>query len=132
MSAATVLVYGSELAKVDNYNSVSANERSSTKSFTNKPLSFEDMFDVSGSDASLYGWVEVSGEDGATDTLWYLKAEGETRLRFTDYCEMTCLLKVSDANDTDSRSQTLVEHCPQGGTEGLFALSKIEVTQHLV
>ena len=35
------------------------------------------------------GWVEVAAEDGTSGFLWYLKAEGETRLRFEDYLEMS-------------------------------------------
>jgi hypothetical protein len=34
------------------------------KSFTNKPIIMKDYYEVSGSDASRIGWVEVSSEEG--------------------------------------------------------------------
>jgi len=33
------------------------------------------------------GWIEVTGEDGVSGYLWYLKSEHDTRLRFEDYLE---------------------------------------------
>ena len=69
------------------------------KSFSNSPIIIKDKYEVSGSDVSQIGWVEISGEDGQSGYLWYLKAEGDTRQRFTDYLEMTmleaCLLYTS-------------------------------------
>jgi len=117
--AVTVLKYGSEWAKGSDTPYTSAND-AQHQSFTNKPVIIRDMFHVSGSDASAVGWVEVSGEDGANGYLWYLKAEGETRMRFTDNCEMTCLEGVQIANDTTLDTQTLGGALPQGGTQGLF------------
>ena len=61
------------------------------KSYGNQMQIMKDYYAVSGSDASQVGWVEVSAEDGTSGYLWYLKAEGETRARFTDYLEMTML-----------------------------------------
>ena len=84
--ALRVLVYGSEFKKGDNYNGSDtrgANEPS-FKTFTNKPIIMKDYYEISGSDASAIGWVEISGEDGQSGYLWYLKAEGDTRSRFTD------------------------------------------------
>ncbi len=101
--AITVLVYGSEFQKATGYspdtdvatatstlNSRTANEPS-FKSFTNKPIIMKDYFEVSGSDASRIGWVEISAENGQSGYLWYLKAEADTRARFTDYIEMAML-----------------------------------------
>ena len=65
--------------------------------------------------------MEVAGEDGTGGYLWYLKAEGETRMRFTDNLEMTCLEGVQIANDTTLDTQTNGGALPQGGTEGLFS-----------
>ena len=117
--AVTVLKYGSEWAKGSDTPYTEANEPSFT-SFVNKPVIIRDMFHVSGSDAAAVGWVEVSGEDGTSGYLWYLKAEGETRMRFADNCEMTCLEGVEIANDTTLDTQTLGGALPQGGTQGLF------------
>ena len=118
-AAVTVLKYGSEWAKGSDTPYTEANEPSFT-SFVNKPVIIRDMFHVSGSDASAVGWVEVSGEDGTSGYLWYLKAEGETRMRFADNCEMMCLEGVEIANDTTLDTQTLGGALPQGGTQGLF------------
>ena len=118
-AAVTVLKYGSEFPKGSDTPYTTANEPDHT-SFTNKPVIIRDMYHVSGSDTSAVGWVEVSGEDGASGYLWYLKAEGETRMRFADNCEMVCLEGVQIANDTTLDTQTLGGALPQGGTQGLF------------
>ena len=78
--AVKVLVFGSEYAK-GNTGRDSANEPK-FKSYTNKPIILKDMYEISGSDASQIGWVEVSGEDGQNGYMWYLKAAGDTRSRF--------------------------------------------------
>jgi hypothetical protein len=97
-TAITVLVYGSEFAKGVGYNaanSATVESRGANqpkfKSFSNKPIILKDYYEVSGSDASRVGWVEVSSESGASGYLWYLKAEADTRSRFTDYLEMAML-----------------------------------------
>jgi hypothetical protein len=118
--AVTVLKYGSEWAKGSDTPYTTANEPDFL-SFTNKPVIIRDMYHVSGSDVSAVGWVEVTDETGTGGYLWYLKAEGETRMRFSDNCEMTCLEGVLIANDTTLDTQTLGGALPQGGTEGLFA-----------
>jgi len=99
----TVLVYGSEFLKGTSYRT-SANvgldgtateqrggNEPQFKSFMNKPIIMKDYYEVSGSDASRVGWVEVAAEDGTSGYLWYLKAASDTRARFTDYLEMAML-----------------------------------------
>tara|TARA_X000001382_G_scaffold67507_1_gene46911 strand:- start:15801 stop:17264 length:1464 start_codon:yes stop_codon:yes gene_type:complete len=123
--AVTVLKIGSEWAKGSDTPYTSANEPSH-QSFTNKPVIIRDMYHVSGSDTSAIGWVEVSGEDGASGYLWYLKAEGETRMRFADNCEMQVLEGVAGlaGSTLDTGVNFLVS--PQAttgttfGTQGLF------------
>ena len=96
---ATLLVIGSEYGKGQSYSDITgaaaADRRTALepqfKSFTNKPIIMKDYYEVSGSDASRIGWVEISGEEGQNGYLWYLKAEGDTRARFTDYMEMAML-----------------------------------------
>ena len=126
-SATTLLVYGSEFAKGTNYNSAAAaatDQRGANeptfKSFSNKPIIIKDYYEVSGSDASRIGWVEVAAEDGQSGYLWYLKAEADTRARFTDYLEMACIegIKGSGSNDADA---FLGSDGDAIGTEGLFA-----------
>ena len=99
----TILVYGSEFMKGRSYNTnvdvgnsgTSTDQRGGNeptfKSFMNKPIILKDYYEVSGSDASKIGWVEVAAEDGQSGYLWYLKAASDTRARFTDYLEMSML-----------------------------------------
>ena len=125
----TILVYGSEFAKGVGYQpaDVTAVTESRTanepkfKSFTNKPIIMKDYYEVSGSDASRIGWIEISTEMGQSGYLWYLKAEADTRARFNDYLEMSMLesVKGSGTNAVDTLlgvdgSDTKV------GTQGLF------------
>ena len=114
-----VLVFGSEHSKGTAYNGGRANKPNFT-SFTNKPIILKDYYEVSGSDASQIGWVEVSGEDGQAGYLWYLKAEGETRSRFMDYTEISMIEseKAADSSTILGGANGLV------GTEGLFAAIK--------
>jgi hypothetical protein len=88
----------------------------SFKSFTNKPIILKDKYEVSGSDASQIGWVEITGENGQSGYLWYLKAEGDTRTRFEDYLEISMVEGELAASGSGAAGVTGI-----GGTEGLFA-----------
>ena len=111
--AVNVFVFGSEFAK-GRLGREGANVPA-FKSFTNKPIILKDKYEVSGSDASQIGWVEVSGEEGQNGYLWYLKAAGDTRSRFTDYCEMSLIEAELATSDSGAFGLGLK------GTEGLFA-----------
>ena len=95
----TLMVYGSEYAKGVAYYTAAGAAAAETrkavepsfKTFSNKPIIIRDYYEVSGSDVSKIGWVEITGEDGQNGYLWYLKAEGDTRARFNDYLEMAML-----------------------------------------
>jgi len=115
-----VLVTGSEYAKGQN-GRVGQNEPF-FKSFTNKPIILKDKYSISGSDASQIGWVEVSGEDGQNGYMWYLKAEGDTKARFTDYVEMSMIEGVIGVpGSTLADSELFGGAGNTFGTEGLFA-----------
>ena len=123
----TILVYGSEFAKGTSYLNDSAAVTDSRganepdfKSFTNKPIIMKDYYEVSGSDASRIGWVEVTSEAGMAGYLWYLKAEADTRMRFADYVEMSMLESVKGVPATSTADAILSDGNPFG-TEGLFA-----------
>jgi len=130
----TVLVYGSEYGKGMSYptggaattssDSRGANEPRFT-TFKNKPIILRDYYEVSGSDASRIGWVEITAEDGQSGYLWYLKAESETRLRFTDHIEMAMLeAELNDSSSLVDGSINLGSTTAGTGTagsEGLFA-----------
>jgi hypothetical protein len=83
---------------------------------------------MSGSDTARVGWVEITSEDGASGYMWYLKAESDTRARFTDYLEMAMLesVKVVSANSEvdEFLSGADVDGAATGGgpfgTQGLF------------
>jgi len=109
-----LFVYGSEFAKgtLGMQKSLDA----SFKQFDNKPIIIKDNYEINGSDTAQIGWVEVAAEDGTNGYLWYLKSEGETRLRFQDYLEMAVIegeKKGVVAGDLST--------VPVGGTQGLFS-----------
>ncbi len=83
---------------------------------SNKPVIIKDKYEVSGSDASQIGWVEVTTEGGDTGFLWYLKGEGEARLRFEDYTEMAV---VEGEKTTNAALKAVIGD--DSGTEGLFS-----------
>ena len=129
-----VFVYGSEFAKgisgtgagtASNFNSIEPQ----LSTFSNKPIIIRDQYSVSGSDTAQIGWVEVATEDGNSGYLWYLKAEGETRLRFEDYLEMAMIegeLASTNAIAASFNAVGLTQFANQStagsiGTEGLFA-----------
>ena len=125
-SATTLLVYGSEFAKGTQYNSAAAASTDSRganepifKSFSNKPIIIKDYYEVSGSDASRIGWIEIAAEDGASGYLWYLKAQADTRARFTDYLEMAMI--EGEKVGTSKVDDFLTSNGDSTGTEGLFA-----------
>ena len=124
----TILVVGSEFAKGKAYNDgdfTAANSRTPAnepafKTFTNKPIIMKDYYEVSGSDASRIGWVEISTESGQGGYLWYLKAEADTRARFTDYIEMAMLESVRGSNSTVVDTSLGASADSGVGTQGLF------------
>ena len=119
-----ILVVGSEFGKGTDARS-SANEPK-FKSYQNKHIIMKDYYEVSGSDASAIGWVEISGEEGQNGYLWYLKAEGDTRARFADYLEMTMLesehavAASTIENATGGLGLSASTTGIDAGTEGLF------------
>jgi len=112
-SGIKLFVYGSEFKKAD----TGMNEavKPSFQSYTNNPIILKDKYEISGSDASQIGWVEVTGEAGQSGYLWYIKAEGDTRKRFEDYLEMAMIESEKNVN---------TNLADIAGTEGLFAAVK--------
>jgi len=115
-----LFVFGSEFKK--GTSGMSNAVQPSFASLTNKPIIIKDKYEVSGSDASQIGWVEVTGENGQSGYLWYLKAEGDTRTRFEDNLEMAMIEgELAKANGgVDSLLGTAAAN-DTAGTEGLFA-----------
>ena len=129
-AACKVLVYGSEFGKGTDGRSAAASPK--FKQYSNKPIIMKDYYEVSGSDAAQIGWVEVTGEEGQSGYYWYLKAKGDVKARFTDYCEMALLEAVKPVAGSII-DNTAAAGIPGGtnpgesgtgvnyGTEGLFA-----------
>jgi len=107
----SIFVYGSEFTKGVTGRAESISPQH--KTFTNKPIIIKDKYHIDGSDTAQIGWVEVSGEDGQSGYYWYLKADGDTRQRFTDYCEMSMVEAEKKISGTGGAAVD--------GTEGLFA-----------
>tara|TARA_Y100001972_G_scaffold52493_1_gene64301 strand:+ start:4169 stop:5647 length:1479 start_codon:yes stop_codon:yes gene_type:complete len=123
-----IMVYGSEHAK--GTTGKAAGNKPQHKSHTNKPVIMKDLYEISGSDASQIGWVEVAAEDGTTGYLWYLKAEAETRARFADYLEMTMIESAKGDSTSEIHDHTGgLGSDTNIGTEGLF--SAIETRGHV-
>ncbi len=128
-SNATLLVIGSEFGKgkqgqgatTATVNNGFGAVKPTHTSFTNKPIIMKDYYEISGSDASQIGWVEVTGEDMGSGYLWYLKAEGDTRARFSDYVEMSMLEAVKGVEGASTADGTVNGAANTFGTEGLFA-----------
>ena len=133
--ATTILVYGSEYGKGQSYVTAAGTTNTTDtrganepdfKSFSNKPIIMKDYYEVSGSDSSRIGWVEVSSESGQSGYLWYLKAEADTRSRFTDYIEMAMLeselaLAASEVQGSTILPGSTTNATNDAGSEGLFA-----------
>jgi hypothetical protein len=112
-----VLVIGSEFEKGSDPRSVGNAPK--FKSYQQKHLIIRDYYEISGSDASQIGWVEVSGEEDQGGYLWYLKAEGDTRARFSDHLEMTMLEAETAHADAGAIGGT-DGGALQDGMQGLF------------
>lgn len=109
-----IFVYGSEFAKGSS--SMSGELNPQFTQYNNRPLIIKDHFKIDGSDTAQIGWVETTDESGATGYSWYLKASGETKLRFDDYLE-TSLIEA-ELTETSSGASTVSNI---NGSEGFFA-----------
>jgi hypothetical protein len=121
--ACDIFIYGSEFNK-GTEGMVGSNE-SDDLIFDNKPIIIKDKYAVSGSDMAQIGWIEVSGEDGVSGYLWYLKSEHDTRLRFEDYMETAMIEAVpaeaaSGAGDFFQGTGAGLSQANLNGSEGVF------------
>jgi len=124
--AINLFVYGSEFPKGSS--SMSGELKPQFQQYNNRPLIMKDHFKIFGSDTAQIGWVETTDEGGQSGYSWYLKAAGETRLRFEDYLE-TMMIEAeltvsSDVNTTVSDTGNEGDSdAPDGinGSEGFFA-----------
>jgi len=111
-SDVTVFVYGSEFAK--GTAGMQGSLEGDSTIFENKPIILKDKYQVTGSDMTQIGWIEVSTENGATGFLWYLKSEHETRLRFDDYLETAMIEAVPAGAGSGAAAAGF------SGSEGIF------------
>jgi hypothetical protein len=129
------MVYGSEFGKGDSYRAAGGTTNTTDQrganepqiqTFQNKPIIIKDYYEVSGSDTARIGWVEVTAEGGQSGYMWYLKAEADTRARFTDHLEMSMLEGEMNAAGSNADGATIIAGSAAGGanrvgTQGLFS-----------
>ena len=111
-----IFVYGSEFAKGSA--SMAGQLKPEFQQYSNKPIILKDHFEINGSDTAQIGWVETTDEAGQSGYSWYLKAAGETRLRFEDYLE-TSMIESVKTTSTAALNAGSVSGIT--GTEGLFS-----------
>tara|TARA_R100001530_G_C4321205_1_gene155869 strand:+ start:794 stop:2257 length:1464 start_codon:yes stop_codon:yes gene_type:complete len=109
-------VYGSEFGK--GTDTMVKSVEPVFKSFTNRPMIIKDHFEISGSDTAQIGWVEVSGESGQAGYLWYMKAEGDTRVRYEDYLEMSMIEAEKVATSGTATADSQLHDLTGGGVQG--------------
>jgi len=116
-----IFVYGSEFAKGSD--TMSGELKPEFTKFDNRPIIIKDHFKISGSDTAQIGWVETTDEAGQSGFSWYLKAAGETRLRFEDYLETSMIESVKGTATSAIHDATggLGVDVGSVGTEGLFS-----------
>lgn len=108
----SVWVYGSEFQKGTGGMAESLQPFDSY--FSNNPIILKDRYTVTGSDMTQIGWVEVTGENGVSGYLWYMKAEHDSRLRFEDYLESSMLESIPAVASGGAATASFK------GTEGVF------------
>ena len=111
-----IFVYGSEFAKGSA--TMAGQLKPEFQQYSNKPIILKDHFEINGSDTAQIGWVETTDEAGQSGFSWYLKAAGETRLRFEDYLE-TSMIESVKTTSTAALNAGSVSGIT--GTEGLFS-----------
>lgn len=111
-----LFVYGSEFAKGSA--AMAGQLKPEFQQYSNKPIILKDHFEINGSDTAQIGWVETTDEAGQSGYSWYLKAAGETRLRFEDYLETSMIESVKT---TSSAALNAGSVSGITGTEGLFS-----------
>ena len=125
-----LFVYGSEFKK--GTDAMTESVEPSFKTFTNKPMILKDHFEINGSDTAQIGWVEVTGESGQGGYLWYLKASGDTNVRFDDYMEMALIeAEKSHANadaDIPEGSEGLLSAI---GSRGIVATQQFNASPEI-
>ena len=120
--AINVFVYGSEFAKGSA--SMVGELKPQFQQYNNRPIIIKDHFKIFGSDTAQIGWVETTDEAGQVGFSWYLKAAGETRLRFEDYLETAMLEAEEVVSGNLDTSVSDADGTPQSGingSEGFFA-----------
>jgi hypothetical protein len=125
-----LFVYGSEFKK--GTDAMTESVEPAFKTFTNKPMILKDHFEINGSDTAQIGWVEVTGESGQGGYLWYLKASGDTNVRFDDYMEMALIeAEKSHANadaDIPEGSEGLLSAI---GSRGIVATQQFNASPEI-
>ena len=84
---------------------------------TNPYMILKEKYEVTGSQATNVGWIDVGGGD----YRWYVKSEMDTRQRFLDKREMMMILGQQVTNTEISGATSSDFNGDIAGTEGYFA-----------
>jgi hypothetical protein len=84
---------------------------------TNPYMILKEKYEVTGSQATNVGWIDVGGGD----YRWYVKSEMDTRQRFLDKREMMMILGTQVTNTEIATATTADFNGDIAGTEGYFA-----------
>jgi len=90
------------------------------QTFSNKPIIIKDHYEISGSDATQIGWIEVTSEEGVGGYLWYVKALSETKLRWKDYLEMMMMESETAEAASTIEDELGYDSGEPAGSEGFF------------
>ena len=117
-SGLTVLIFGSEFRKGTTGMTGALEAPKTIKE--NNPIIIKDKYEISGTDMTQIGWVEVSTENGGSGYLWYLKSEHETRLRYNDYLEMSMVEGIPAESGSGAAGVGSANGGAAQGTKGFF------------
>lgn len=111
----TAFVYGSEFKKGSN--GMQGSLEADPDIFEVSPIIIKDKYEVSGSDMTQIGWIEVEGDNGL-GYYWYMKSQHENRMRFDDYMEMSMIEGV--VAEAGSGAIAATGDVGNKGTQGLL------------
>lgn len=115
----SAMLYGSEFKKATD--GMSGTIESEVDYFTNSSVISKDNYEIAGTDMTQIGWIEVSDpQNGARGYFWYLKSQGDTRLRFNDLIETKMLEDVPAEVGSGVANTTLNPDGGNKGSDGVF------------
>lgn len=115
----TAMLYGSEFKKGSE--GMTGTIESEVDYFSNSSVISKDNYEIAGTDMTQIGWIEVSDpQNGARGYFWYLKSQGDTRLRFNDLIETKMLEDMPAETGSGVANATLNPDYGNKGSDGVF------------